>query len=71
MTTAVAELVSLGGIGTGTGCAGCRWVELPIDREEHTLVRRYCRYQVMNRNEHAGKKKCKPAHQTICNKKEK
>ena len=26
----ITELASLGGIGTDTGCAGCRWVEVSI-----------------------------------------
>ena len=30
------ELVSLGGIGTDTGCAGCRRVEISVKGEEHT-----------------------------------
>ena len=34
MTT---ELVSLGGIATDTGCAGCRWVEWSVSCEGHTL----------------------------------
>ena len=28
--------VPAGGIGTDTGCAGCRWVEIPVEREKHT-----------------------------------
>ena len=35
MTTVVLELVSLGGIGTGTGCAGCSLVEISVLCEEH------------------------------------
>ena len=32
-----AELVSLGGIGTDTACAGCKWVKISVSCEEHTL----------------------------------
>ena len=30
VATAEAELVSLGGTGTDTGCAGCRWVGISV-----------------------------------------